>query len=146
MDRLYAFLTRDYAALATELRKQHGGMQIVTRFREFAFPLELRVLQILNSWISPLPIIFNEKNQENEQPRVTVNRLRLSAHEVRSRNRAHDAPNALRANAHQRTPAQLDAHLKPRGETPAEIINHILQDFFPDLKERRKESVRRCKL
>jgi hypothetical protein len=45
----------------------------------------------------------------------------------------------------QRTPAQLDAHLTPRRETPAETVSHILQDFYPDLKDRREESVRVCK-
>jgi hypothetical protein len=37
----------------------------------------------------------------------------------------------------QRTPTQLDAHLTRRPETPAEIINHILRDYFPDLKDHR---------
>jgi hypothetical protein len=40
----------------------------------------------------------------------------------------------------QQTPAQLGAHLTPRREIPAEMINYILRNFSPDLKE----SVRAC--
>jgi hypothetical protein len=45
----------------------------------------------------------------------------------------------------QRTPVQLDTYLTPRRETPAEIVNTILQDFFRDLKDRRGDSVGVCK-